>query len=104
MAEKKFVKFADGSVIEATQVSYSIQTLLEENKHQLIIQVDTNSAENKTDELFNKITANGMKNITVFSDEECKNQIFEAGAYSKIDSITANVRAIGLLYTISLAE
>jgi len=104
MAEIKYVKFADGTVIEATQVSESIQSMNDAETEQMLIQIDTDSAENKVDELSTKITAAGLADVNIFSDKACTTKIFAGGAYKSINSVTATIRALGLLYSISLSK
>ena len=104
MAEVKYVKFADGAVIEATQVSDSIQTMTEERVEQLLLQIDTDSTENKVEEYSKRITEAGLADVNIFSDADCKNQIFAGGVYKSVMSITATIRTNGLLYSISLSK
>ena len=104
MAEIKYVKFADDAVIEATQVSESIQTMSDTKTEQLLIQIDTDSAENKVDELAAKITTAGLADVNIFSDKDCTTKIFTGGTYKSVNSITATVRACGLLYSVSLSK
>jgi ribosomal protein L23 len=104
MAEMKYVKFADGAVIEATQVSESITDMNGTKTEQLLIQIDTDSTENQIAELQTKITDAGLKDVNIFADKECTNKIFAGGAYKSINSITATVRACGLLYSVSLSK
>lgn len=104
MAEMKYVKLADGAVIEATQVSESIQNMNDAKTDQLLIQIDTDSAESKVDELSAKITTAGLADVNIFAEKECTNKIFAGGAYKSINSITATIRACGLLYSVSLAK
>lgn len=104
MAEIKYVKFADAAVIEATQVSESIQTMSDAKVEQLLIQIDTDSTENKVDELAAKITPAGLANVNIFADKEGTNKIFAGGSYKSVNSITATVRACGLLYSVSLSK
>ena len=104
MAEMKYVKFADGAVIEATQVSESITDMNGTKTEQLLIQIDTDSADNKIDELAAKITEAGLANVNIFADKDCTSKIFAGGAYKSINSITATVRACGLLYSVSLSK
>lgn len=104
MAEIKYVKFADAAVIEATQVSESITDMNGTKTDQLLIQIDTDSTENQTAELQTKITDAGLKDVNIFADKECTNKIFAGGAYKSVNSITATVRACGLLYSVSLSK
>jgi|GEM_PF-5675232 len=104
MAEIKYVKFADAAVIEATQVSESITDMNGTKTDQLLIQIDTDSTENQTAELQTKITDAGLKDVNIFADKECTNKIFAGGAYKSVLSITATVRACGLLYSVSLSK
>mgnify|MGYP000885564459 CR=1 FL=1 len=104
MAEIKYVKFADGTVIEATQVSESIQAMNDAETEQMLIQIDTDSAENKVNELAAKITPAGLADVSIFSDKECTAKIFDGGAYKSFNSVTATIRALGLLYSISLSK
>jgi len=104
MAEIKYVKFADAAVIEATQVSESITDMNGTKIGQLLIQIDTDSTENQIAELQTKITDAGLKDVNIFADKECTNKIFAGGAYKSINSITATVRACGLLYSVSLSK
>ena len=104
MAEMKYVKFADAAVIEATQVSESITDMNGTKTDQLLIQIDTDSTENQIAELQTKITDAGLKDVNIFADKECTNKIFAGGAYKSINSITATVRACGLLYSVSLSK
>ncbi|WP_413778091.1 hypothetical protein [Caproicibacterium sp. XB1] len=105
MAEMKYVKFADGAVIEATQVSESMQQDSSERRLEvLLLQIDTDSAENKVDTYSQQITTAGLADVNVFSDADCKNQIFKGGVYKSVMSITATIRANGLLYSISLSK
>lgn len=105
MAEMKYVKFADGAVIEATQVSESMQQDTSGREMELLlIQVDTDSAENKVDTYSKQITAAGLADVNIFSDADCKNQIFKGGVYKSVMSVTATIRACGLLYSISLSK
>ena len=100
----KYVKFADGAVIEATQVSESITDMNGTKTEQLLIQIDTDSTENQIAELQTKITDAGLKDVNIFADKECTNKIFAGGAYKSINSITATVRVCGLLYSVSLSK
>ena len=104
MAEIKYVKFADAAVIKATQVSESITDMNGTKTDQLLIQIDTDSTENQTAELQTKITDAGLKDVNIFADKECTNKIFAGGAYKSVLSITATVRACGLLYSVSLSK
>lgn len=104
MAEIKYVKFADAAVIEATQVSESITDMNGTKTDQLLIQIDTDSTENQTADLQTKITDAGLKDVNIFADKECTNKIFVGGAYKSVNSITATVRACGLLYSVSLSK
>ena len=104
MAEIKYVKFADAGVIEATQVSENIQTMTDAKTEQLLIQIDTDNIENKVEELAAKVTTAGLADVNIFSDKECTNKIFAGGAYKSVNSITATVRACGLLYSVSLSK
>ena len=104
MAEIKYVKFADAAVIEATQVSESITDMNGTKTDQLLIQIDTDSTENQIADLQTKITDAGLKDVNIFADKECTNKIFVGGAYKSVNSITATVRACGLLYSISLSK
>ena len=104
MAEIKYVKFADAAVIEATQVSESIIDTNGTKTNQLLIQIDTDSTENQIADLQTKITDAGLKDVNIFADKECTNKIFVGGAYKSVNSITAIVRACGLLYSISLSK
>jgi ribosomal protein L23 len=104
MAEIKYVKFADTAVIEATQVSESITDMNGTKTDQLLIQIDTDSTENQIADLQTKITDAGLKDVNIFADKECTNKIFVGGAYKSVNSITATVRACGLLYSISLSK
>jgi ribosomal protein L23 len=104
MAEIKYVKFADVAVIEATQVSESITDMNGTKTDQLLIQIDTDSTENQIADLQTKITDAGLKDVNIFADKECTNKIFVGGAYKSVNSITATVRACGLLYSISLSK
>ena len=104
MAEIKYVKFVDAAVIEATQVSESITDMNGTKTDQLLIQIDTDSTENQTADLQTKITDAGLKDVNIFADKECTNKIFVGGAYKSVNSITATVRACGLLYSVSLSK
>lgn len=105
MAEIKYVKFADAAVIEATQVSESMQQDSSGRRMEvLLIQIDTDSIENKVNELVAEITAAGLADVNIFADKECTNKIFAGGAYKSVLSITATVRACGLLYSVSLSK
>ena len=104
MAEVKYVKFADGAVIEATQVSDSIQTMTEERVEQLLMQIDTDSTESKIEAYSKQITDAGLKDVNIFSDAECKNRIFAGGEFKNVNSITATIRTSGLLYSIALSK
>ena len=104
MAEIKYVKFADAAVIEVTQVSESITDMNGTKTDQLLIQIDTDSTENQTADLQTKITDAGLSDVNIFADKECTNKIFAGGAYKSVNSITATVRACGLLYSISLSK
>lgn len=104
MAEIKYVKFADAAVIEATQVSESITDMNGTKTDQLLIQIDTDSTENQTADLQTKITPAGLADVNIFADKECANKIFAGGAYKSVNSITATVRACGLLYSVSLSK
>lgn len=103
MAEVKYVKFADGAVIEATQVSDSIQDSADGSKtEQLLLQIDTEDTQNKLKDLADKITDAGLKDVNIYSDADCKKQIFAGGAYKAINNVTATVRSCGLLYSVML--
>jgi len=104
MAEIKYVKFADGTVIEATQVSESIQAMNSTKMEQLLIQIDTGSMKSKVNELAAKITPAGLADVNIFSDKECTAKIFAGGTYKSVNSIAATVRTYGLLYSISLSK
>lgn len=104
MAEIKYVKFADETVIEATQISESIQAMNNAKIEQLLIQIDTDSMESKVNDLAAKITTAGLADVNIFSDKACTTKIFAGGAYESVNSITATIRACGLLYSVSLSK
>lgn len=104
MVEIKYVKFANSAVIEATQVSESIQSMNDAETEQMLIQIDTDSAENKVDELSTKITTAGLADVNIFSDKACTTKIFAGGAYKSVNNITATVRNSGILYSILLSK
>ena len=100
--EKKYVKFNDETVIEATQVATSIQSSGEQYNENLLIQIDTSAFEDKSKDYYNQIMGAGVDFVKVYADEECRTLIFDAGKYTALTSITATVRSYGLLYSISL--
>lgn len=99
--EKKYVKFDNGAVIEATQVSTSIQSSGEQYSENLLIQVDTATFEDKSKDYFDQIMGAGMNSVNVYADKECKTLILAAGKYTTLTSVTSTVRSYGLLYSIS---
>lgn len=103
--DKKYVKLSSGDVIEATQVSYIIQ---KSNEHEisdvLQIQVDTSETTNNLSEYSKKLSNEAISDVNVYSDSDCKNLIFAAGGYSEVSGLSANVRNIGLLYSITLTK
>lgn len=103
--EKKYVKLSTGDVIEATQISFMIQKSGEkESSEMLQIQIDTDSAENRTAEYAKKFAATAISDVNIYSDEDCKNLIFAGGAYADVSSVSATIRVSGLLYNITLEK
>lgn len=102
--EKKYIKFSDGNTLEATQVMLSVTPGQDGYENKLMIQMDTNSFEDQTQSILQKITGTGLSAVNVYSDEACENNIFNAGEYKIVESISAYIRTNGLLYTIQLSK